>query len=60
RDPIQKARSRFIAEGSFTAAELDSLDERAAGDVARAVEYAEASPEPDVSEALRDIFAETK
>ena len=60
RDPIQKARSRFIAEGSFTAAELDSLDARAAGDVARAVEYAEASPEPDVSEALRDIFAETK
>jgi acetoin:2,6-dichlorophenolindophenol oxidoreductase subunit alpha len=57
RDPIPLFRARLIDEGSFAAEELDELDRRAASDVARAVEYAEASPEPLVGEALRDIYA---
>ena len=58
RDPFVIMRSRLMAEASFTAAELDALDERAVRDIAKAVEYAEASPEPQVEEALRDIYAE--
>ena len=51
-------RARLMAEASFTAAELDALDERAVHDIAKAVEFAEASPEPLVEEALRDVYAE--
>jgi pyruvate dehydrogenase E1 component alpha subunit len=57
RDPILILRSRLLAEASFTASELDAFDARAAADIVRAVEYAEASPEPLVEEALRDIYA---
>jgi len=57
RDPIIILRARLLAEASFTEAELDALDTRAASDIARAVEYAESSPEPLVEEALRDIYA---
>ena len=58
RDPFVIMRSRLIAEASFTAAELDAMDDQAVRDIAKAVEYAEASPEPLVEEALRDIYAE--
>lgn len=57
RDPIHILRKRLMAEASFTAAELDALDTQATGDIARAVEYAEASPEPLIAEALRDVYA---
>ena len=58
RDPFVIMRSRLIAEASFTAAELDAMDDQAVRDIAKAVEYAEASPEPLVEDALRDIYAE--
>ncbi len=58
RDPFIIIRARLMAEASFTAAELDALDERAVRDIAKAVEFAEASPEPLVEEALRDVYAE--
>jgi acetoin:2,6-dichlorophenolindophenol oxidoreductase subunit alpha len=57
RDPILILRSRLLAESSFTEVELDALDARAASDIVKAVEFAEASPEPLVEEALRDIYA---
>lgn len=58
RDPILLFRKKLIDAGTFLAAELDALDARAVVDVARAVEFAEASPEPLVGEALRDIYAD--
>jgi len=58
RDPILLFKARLLEAGAFTGAELEALDKRAAADVAHAVEFAEASPEPRVEEALRDVFAE--
>jgi acetoin:2,6-dichlorophenolindophenol oxidoreductase subunit alpha len=58
RDPILLYRKKLVEAGTFTAAELDALDARAVVDVAHAVEFAEASPEPQVGEALRDIYAD--
>jgi acetoin:2,6-dichlorophenolindophenol oxidoreductase subunit alpha len=57
RDPILLFRSRLLEDGLFSAEELDSFDANAARDVARAVEFAEASPEPRVEDALRDVYA---
>jgi acetoin:2,6-dichlorophenolindophenol oxidoreductase subunit alpha len=57
-DPILQFRNRLVKDGSFTAAELDALDERALRDIEEAVAFAEGSPEPLVEEALRDIFAD--
>ncbi len=57
RDPILLFRKRLLEAGTFSAAELDALDARAVVDVGRAVEFAEASPEPLVEDALRDIYA---
>ncbi|MDP3177539.1 MAG: thiamine pyrophosphate-dependent enzyme, partial [Spirochaetaceae bacterium] len=58
RDPIQLFRNRLLEEGQFPAAELDAFDEEAALTIAHAVEFAEASPEPRVEDALRDVYAE--
>jgi TPP-dependent pyruvate/acetoin dehydrogenase alpha subunit len=58
RDPILQFRENLLKAGTFTATELDALDERALRDVAAAVEFAEGSAEPLVEEALRDIFAD--
>ncbi len=58
RDPVALARTRLVAEGIFSPGELDALDEQAVRDIARAVEFAEASPEPRVEDVLRDVYAE--
>ena len=57
RDPILLFRAKLVEAGLFTAKKLDALDERAVRDIAHAVEFAEASPEPRVEEALRDVYA---
>ncbi|MEI6386443.1 MAG: thiamine pyrophosphate-dependent dehydrogenase E1 component subunit alpha [Spirochaetota bacterium] len=57
RDPILLFRKQLVETNGFSSAELDALDERASADVARAVEFAEASPEPRVEDALRDVYA---
>ncbi len=56
RDPIALFRARLLAEGIFAEAELEALETRAAEDIAKAVAYAEASPEPRIDEALRDVY----
>jgi len=58
RDPIHLFRNMLLKKGLFPAAELDAFDEEAAHAVAHAVEFAEASPEPRVEDALRDIYSE--
>jgi acetoin:2,6-dichlorophenolindophenol oxidoreductase subunit alpha len=58
RDPIALFREKLLAEGQFTAAELDTLDANAAQDIVQAVEYAESSPEPQVQETMRDIYVQ--
>jgi acetoin:2,6-dichlorophenolindophenol oxidoreductase subunit alpha len=58
RDPILLFRAELLETDALSAEELDSLDAQAARDIARAVEFAESSPEPKVEEVLRDVYAE--
>jgi len=57
RCPIKRMRERLLAEGTFTEAELEALESRAAQDVADAVKFAEESPAPKIEEAARDVYA---
>jgi TPP-dependent pyruvate/acetoin dehydrogenase alpha subunit len=57
RCPIKRMRERLIADGTFSAAELDALDAQAVRDVEEAVRFAESSPAPRIEEAARDVYA---
>ncbi len=57
RDPIKLFRGRLIGEGLASAAELAAIDERVQGQVDKAVQLAEASPDPLPEDALRDVYA---
>ena len=57
RDPIPTFAHRLVAEGMTTEAELQTIDEAVQRDLEDAIQFAEASPEPDLEEALRDIYA---
>ncbi len=57
KDPIKRFRAYLLDNGLFATAELDGIDRRAAETIARAVEYAEASPEPDVAGLEEDVYA---
>jgi pyruvate dehydrogenase E1 component alpha subunit len=57
RDPIPTFARTLIAEGVATQAELTALDEAVRGELEEAIRFAEASPEPDLEDALQDIYA---
>jgi pyruvate dehydrogenase E1 component alpha subunit len=55
-DPLVRTRTRLI-EAGVAAEELEALDREAAERVRAAVEFAEADPEPDVSELAAGMYA---
>jgi pyruvate dehydrogenase E1 component alpha subunit len=55
-DPLVRTRARLIGAG-VAPEELDALDREAAARVRAAVEFAEADPEPDVSELAAGMYA---
>jgi pyruvate dehydrogenase E1 component alpha subunit len=57
RDPIPTFARTLIAEGVATQAELTALDEAVQRELEEAIRFAEASPEPDLEDALQDIYA---
>jgi pyruvate dehydrogenase E1 component alpha subunit len=57
-DPIGIFRAALLKQGDVTAAELDELDRRAEEETQKAVEFAEASPEPGMEELFADVYAE--
>ncbi len=58
QDPIGVFHAYLIANKKATAKALDEIDERAMADVQKAVEFAEASPEPALETLFDDIYAE--
>ncbi len=56
RCPIKRMRALLVAEGLFTSEELDVIDAQSAADVEEAVRFAEASPNPRIEDAERDVF----
>jgi pyruvate dehydrogenase E1 component alpha subunit len=57
RDPIPTFARRLVADGMTTEAELQAIDAAVQRELEDAIRFAEASPEPDLEEALRDIYA---
>jgi TPP-dependent pyruvate/acetoin dehydrogenase alpha subunit len=56
RDPIAQLRRRILADGIATGADLEALEQAAAAEAADATGFVAASPEPDPSQALSDIY----
>lgn len=57
-DPIGIFRTALLKRKNVTAAELDQIEARAEADTQKAVEFAEASPEPGPDELFRDVYVE--
>jgi len=56
QDPIVRVRAK-LRDGGCSDDELDAIDARIDERVAEAVKFADASPEPDVSELARNVYA---
>ena len=58
RDPIKHFRTYLTKHKLATKAELDEIEAAAAEKMAKAVEFAMNSPEPDPAHVLDDVFYE--
>ncbi len=58
RCPIATFRRRLTEQGQATNAQLDAIDERVAAHIAQAVEFSEASPQPEAATANDHVWAE--
>ena len=58
RCPLKRMKERLLAEGLFSAAELQDIETRAERTIREALEFAEASPEPALETATEDVYAE--
>jgi pyruvate dehydrogenase E1 component alpha subunit len=57
-DPIGIFRKQLLDKKTATAKALDELEARAEEEVNKAVEFAEASPEPALEDLFKDIYAD--
>jgi acetoin:2,6-dichlorophenolindophenol oxidoreductase subunit alpha len=57
RDPIPTFARRLVAEDMATEAEIKVIDSELQRELEEAIQFAEASPEPDLEDALEDIYA---
>jgi pyruvate dehydrogenase E1 component alpha subunit len=57
RDPIDQLRQRVLDAGAADDAALKEIDREVKQIVNEAAEFAQQSPEPDVSELLTDVLA---
>ncbi len=57
-DPIGIFRAQLLKKKVATEAQLDEMDAKAQAETDKAVEFAEASPEPGLEELFKDIYAE--
>lgn len=59
KDPLNLFREKLIKEGNITEDQIKTIDNRAKGDAEASAEFADASPYPDPSELMDDIYWET-
>lgn len=60
KDPIKLFRGKLIEEGTFTAEELDAIEQTAIQEADDAAEFAINSPDPDPAFVMEDVFCEDK
>ncbi|TAG53857.1 MAG: pyruvate dehydrogenase (acetyl-transferring) E1 component subunit alpha [Cytophagales bacterium] len=58
QDPIEQVREVILSKKYATEAELELIDDNIKIKVQESVDFAEASPYPDASEAYKDVYAE--
>jgi acetoin:2,6-dichlorophenolindophenol oxidoreductase subunit alpha len=56
-DPVDRYRARLVADAILTEAELADIDSAIAAEIDDAVEFAQSSPAPDLSELYTDVYA---
>lgn len=56
RDPIDRLRNQFLQNKIATKSELDKIEKATVQELDEAVKFATESPEPEVEEALEDIY----
>jgi TPP-dependent pyruvate/acetoin dehydrogenase alpha subunit len=59
-DPVPRFRNRILASGALDERELDGIDREISDEVEDAVQFALASPPPDLDELCLDVFADEK
>jgi pyruvate dehydrogenase E1 component alpha subunit len=57
QDPIERMKSTLLDWGTISLSEIDAMEERIEAEVQEAIEFAKASPEPDVEQLMTDIYA---
>ena len=57
RDPIARLESEVLAHGRLSSADVAAIAKDAQATLERALEFAKASPDPDPTELLRDVYA---
>jgi pyruvate dehydrogenase E1 component alpha subunit len=57
KDPIPRARKKFIEMGILTDKEADKIEQEMLEELERAVKFAEESPFPAPEETLQNVFA---
>jgi pyruvate dehydrogenase E1 component alpha subunit len=58
RDPIEQVKHTILTNNILSQADLDKIDEKIKVLVQESVDFAEASPFPDKSEAYKDVYVE--
>lgn len=58
KDPIKRYKEKLVKEGIMTEAEIDDMEKEVAGEIEKAVEFAENSPMPRPESALEDVYAD--
>jgi pyruvate dehydrogenase E1 component alpha subunit len=58
KDPIARFQEQLIKEGVLTQAEAERIEADAKNAIEAAVEYADASPEPDIATILEGVYVE--
>jgi pyruvate dehydrogenase E1 component alpha subunit len=58
RDPIALFRQKLLADGSFTEQAIQAIEDAVAQEIENAVRFGEESPEPELEDALVDVFTE--
>jgi pyruvate dehydrogenase E1 component alpha subunit len=56
-DPIASFTSALLGQGILTQADVDEIANRVEGEVAKAVEFAESSPDPELSTLFDHVYA---
>ncbi|HYG60324.1 MAG TPA: thiamine pyrophosphate-dependent enzyme, partial [Symbiobacteriaceae bacterium] len=58
RDPIPRFRAYLVEQAGVPSAEVDAEEAKARRNMEAAVQFAEASPNPDLTDLLSDIYAD--